>query len=68
MREGCAFIVRQGFHLPSFAFWTPEHFHWSKAEDIIVRGSGKLVVRLYNSTPGYRAGRKASSVTSQTAT
>ena len=30
---------------------TPYHFHWSKAEDIINRGGGKLVIKLYNSTP-----------------
>jgi len=28
---------------------TPFHFHWSKTEDIINRGGGKLVVELYNS-------------------
>jgi len=30
---------------------TPMHFHWKKAEDIINRGGGNLVVQLYNSTP-----------------
>ena len=30
---------------------TPMHFHWSKSEDIIVRGGGRLAVQLYNSTP-----------------
>lgn len=30
---------------------TPLHFHWKKMEDIINRGGGKLVVRLFNSTP-----------------
>ena len=29
---------------------TPMHFHWSKAEDIINRGGGTLVVQVYNST------------------
>jgi hypothetical protein len=29
---------------------TPLHFHWKKTEDIINRGGGDLVVRLYNST------------------
>jgi D-lyxose ketol-isomerase len=29
---------------------TPMHFHWSKTEDIINRGGGKLVIQLYNST------------------
>jgi D-lyxose ketol-isomerase len=27
---------------------TPMHFHWSKMEDIIVRGGGNLQVKLYN--------------------
>jgi len=30
---------------------TPMHYHWHKAEDIINRGGGYLVVQLYNSTP-----------------
>jgi len=30
---------------------TPMHFHWSKTEDIINRGGGKLVIQLYNATP-----------------
>ena len=29
---------------------TPLHFHWSKAEDIINRGGGKLAIQLFNST------------------
>ena len=29
---------------------TPMHFHWSKAEDIIVRGGGNLVIQLFNAT------------------
>ena len=29
---------------------TPLHFHWSKSEDIIVRGGGDLAVQVYNST------------------
>jgi hypothetical protein len=29
---------------------TPLHFHWSKMEDIIVRGGGRLVLELYGST------------------
>lgn len=30
---------------------TPMHFHWSKMEDIVNRGGGKLAIQLYNSTP-----------------
>ena len=29
---------------------TPYHYHWSKMEDIINRGGGELVVKVYNST------------------
>ena len=29
---------------------TPMHFHWSKVEDIINRGGGKLAIKLFNST------------------
>ena len=29
---------------------TPFHFHWSKMEDIIVRGGGRLVLELHGST------------------
>lgn len=29
---------------------TPLHFHWLKTEDIINRGGGDLIVRLYNAT------------------
>jgi D-lyxose ketol-isomerase len=29
---------------------TPIHFHWSKMEDIINRGCGNLMIKLYNST------------------
>jgi len=30
---------------------TPYHFHWSKMEDIINRGGGQLLIKLFNSTP-----------------
>jgi D-lyxose ketol-isomerase len=30
---------------------TPYHFHWSKMEDIINRGGGNLLVKVYNSMP-----------------
>ena len=29
---------------------TPMHFHWNKMEDIINRGGGNLLIRVYNST------------------
>lgn len=30
--------------------YAPMHFHWSKMEDIINRGGGTVLIRLYNST------------------
>lgn len=30
---------------------TPMHFHWTKMEDIINRGGGNLIIKLFNSTP-----------------
>ncbi len=30
---------------------TPTHFHWSKSEDIIVRGGGRLIVQLWAAAP-----------------
>ena len=30
---------------------TPMHFHWSKMEDIINRGGGRLAIQVYNATP-----------------
>ena len=30
---------------------TPMHFHWKKAEDIINRGGGDLVIELFNASP-----------------
>lgn len=29
---------------------TPYHFHWNKMEDIINRGGGNLIIKLYNAT------------------
>jgi D-lyxose ketol-isomerase len=121
LREAVAFLEQRRFHLPPFAFWTPEdwrakgpevaeiverrlgwdvtdfglgdfersglllftlrngsvenlqagrgklyaekimmvragqltplHFHWQKTEDVINRGGGSLLVRLYNAGP-----------------
>lgn len=31
--------------------YAPMHFHWSKMEDIINRGGGTVLIRVYNSTP-----------------
>lgn len=32
--------------------YSPMHFHWSKMEDIINRGGGNVLIRVYRSTPG----------------
>ena len=34
--------------------YSPMHFHWSKMEDIIHRGGGNVLIRVYNSTPDER--------------
>lgn len=31
--------------------YSPNHFHWNKMEDIINRGGGNLLIRVYNSMP-----------------
>lgn len=31
--------------------YSPMHFHWTKMEDIINRGGGNVLIRVYNSTP-----------------
>lgn len=31
--------------------YAPNHFHWSKTEDIINRGGGNVLIRVYNSLP-----------------
>lgn len=31
--------------------YSPMHFHWSKMEDIINRGGGNVLIRVYNSNP-----------------
>lgn len=31
--------------------YAPMHFHWGKMEDIINRGGGNILIRVYNSTP-----------------
>lgn len=31
--------------------YSPMHFHWSKMEDIINRGGGNVLIRVYNATP-----------------
>jgi D-lyxose ketol-isomerase len=31
--------------------YSPMHFHWNKMEDIINRGGGNVLIRVYNATP-----------------
>jgi hypothetical protein len=31
--------------------YSPMHFHWAKMEDIINRGGGTILIKVYNSTP-----------------
>jgi hypothetical protein len=31
--------------------YAPLHYHWKKMEDIINRGGGNILIRVYNSTP-----------------
>ncbi|MEA5058741.1 MAG: D-lyxose/D-mannose family sugar isomerase [Clostridia bacterium] len=31
--------------------YSPMHFHWAKMEDIINRGGGNVLIRVYNATP-----------------
>ena len=31
--------------------YSPNHFHWYKTEDIINRGGGNVLIRVYNSHP-----------------
>lgn len=37
-------MLREGQH-------SPMHFHWNKMEDIINRGGGTVLIKVYNSTP-----------------
>ena len=37
--------------------YSPMHFHWSKMEDIINRGGGNVLIRVYTSTPDERLGQ-----------
>lgn len=36
--------------------YSPMHFHWSKMEDIINRGGGNVLIRVYNSMPDEQLG------------
>ena len=39
--------------------YSPNHFHWHKMEDIINRGGGTLLIRVYNSLPDEEIDRES---------
>ena len=39
--------------------YSPMHFHWSKMEDIINRGGGNVLIRVYNSLPDEEIDRES---------
>ncbi len=39
--------------------YAPNHFHWYKTEDIINRGGGNVLIRVYNSLPDESVDRKS---------
>ena len=39
--------------------YSPNHFHWHKMEDIINRGGGTLLIRVYNSLPNEELDRES---------
>ena len=39
--------------------YSPNHFHWFKMEDIINRGGGVLLIRVYNSLPDEEIDRES---------
>lgn len=43
---------------------TPMHFHWSKTEDIINRGEGRLIIQLYRATPDEKLDEKTDVIVS----
>ena len=50
LRKGQGKVYAEKLLIVDVGQITPMHFHWSKNEDIINRGGGKLVIQLYNST------------------
>ena len=39
--------------------YSPNHFHWYKTEDIINRGGGNILIRIYNSLPDESIDKKS---------
>lgn len=50
LRKGQGKVYAEKLLIVDVGQITPMHFHWSKNEDIINRGGGKLVIQLYNSS------------------
>ena len=44
-------LLKMGERVLICTICSPMHFHWSKMEDIINRGCGNILIRVYNSTP-----------------
>jgi D-lyxose ketol-isomerase len=51
LRQGAGKVYAEKMLIVNEYQVTPMHFHWTKTEDIINRGGGKLVIQVYNSTP-----------------
>ncbi len=50
LRKGTGKVYAEKLMIVGVDQFTPMHFHWSKTEDIINRGGGKLAIQLYNAT------------------
>ena len=50
LRSGSGKVYAEKIMIVGVDQVTPMHLHWAKTEDIINRGGGKLVIRVYNST------------------
>lgn len=50
LRRGKGKVYAEKLMIVGVNQYTPMHFHWSKTEDIINRGGGKLLITVYNST------------------
>jgi D-lyxose ketol-isomerase len=50
LQQGKGKVYAEKIMIVSVDQMTPMHFHWTKTEDIINRGGGKLAIQLYNAT------------------
>ena len=51
LRAGSGEVYAEKIMLVGAGQVAPMHFHWHKTEDIIHRGGGRLLLRLYNAAP-----------------